>query len=164
MGGASGGEIKDAYALDGLAAVVDRPPNSPRPQSSICIGFLMKPSGYETQPAYRINLLQVRNHMRVSAGGREIATSGNTILVDEQDHGVVVYFPSVDVTGGALFPVEARVTHCPFKGDATYWALAEGGEAIAWSYAEPYPEVAAIKDHVAFDQDRVDVTIGIAKD
>jgi uncharacterized protein (DUF427 family) len=124
----------------------------------------MKPSGYKTHPNYRIDLLQPRNHMRVSAAGREIATSGNTILVDEQDHGIVVYFPRVDVTDGALFPVEVRVTHCPFKGDAIYWALAEGGEPIAWSYAEPYPEVAAIKDHVAFYQDRVDVTIGIVKD
>jgi uncharacterized protein (DUF427 family) len=123
----------------------------------------MKPSGYQTHPDYRVDLLHLRNHLRVSAGGRVIATSGKTILVDEQDHGVVVYFPRVDVIDGALIPVEARVTHCPFKGDANYWALAEGGEPIAWSYAEPYPEVAAIKGHFAFDQDRVDVIIGIAK-
>ena len=123
----------------------------------------MRPSGYESRPDYRVDLLRRRNEFRVSAGGKTIASSDRTILVDEQDHAIIVYFPREDVAMDSLVPVADRTTHCPYKGDAIYWALSEGGQPIAWSYPEPYDEVAAIRDYVAFYQDRVDVVIGSAK-
>ena len=55
---------------------------------------------------------------------------------------------------------------CPFKGHASYWSV-EGdgsgadGENVAWSYEKPFPEVARLKDHVAFYQNRVRVEIGM---
>jgi class 3 adenylate cyclase len=50
------------------------------------------------------------------------------------------------------------VTHCPFRGNATYWTLRAGGvvaENAAWSYDEPYAEGAPIKSHLSFDPERV---------
>ena len=47
-------------------------------------------------------------------------------------------------------------THCPFKGDASYYSLKGGAENAAWSYESPYDEMAAIKGHLAFYPDRVD--------
>jgi uncharacterized protein (DUF427 family) len=59
-----------------------------------------------------------------------------------------------------LEPVDHR-TVCPFKGQAVYWRLAGSpGSGIAWSYPEPFPEVARLAGYVAFDQDEVRVTIG----
>ena len=44
-------------------------------------------------------------------------------------------------------------THCPYKGDASYFDLVgAGGETgnAVWSYEQPFPAVAAIQDHLAF--------------
>ncbi len=50
-------------------------------------------------------------------------------------------------------------TFCPFKGEASYWSLRVGeheSENTAWTYEAPFPEVAGLKDYVAFHADRVD--------
>lgn len=121
----------------------------------------MRPSGYESRPDYRVDLLRRRNRVRVVAGGEVIADSARTIVVDEQGHGLVYYVPRADIAAGALVPVADKTSHCPYKGDAAYLALAAApGDAIAWTYPTPYREVALITDHVAFYQDRVDVIVG----
>lgn len=121
----------------------------------------MRPSGYETRPDYRVDLLRRRNRVRVVASGQVIADSARAIVVDEQGHGLVYYFPRADIVAGSLVPVEDKTSHCPYKGDASYLALAgTPGDAIAWAYPSPYREVALITDYVAFYQDRVDVIVG----
>lgn len=120
-----------------------------------------RPSGYTARPDYRVDLLRRPNLITAIAGDRRIASSERAIIVDEQDHALVVYFPRADVDMAALIPLAARSTHCPFKGDAHYWTLADApGEPVAWSYASPYPEVAAITDHIAFYQDKVAIVMG----
>ncbi|HEY2338793.1 MAG TPA: DUF427 domain-containing protein, partial [Burkholderiales bacterium] len=47
-------------------------------------------------------------------------------------------------------------THCPFKGDASYFSFKGGPENAVWSYEAPYDEVTAIKGHLAFYPDKVD--------
>ncbi len=47
----------------------------------------------------------------------------------------------------------------PFKGAASYFSFVVGGqraENAAWTYAAPYDEAAALKDHLAFYPQRVD--------
>ena len=94
-------------------------------------------------------------------GGRAcLARSGACLTVDEQDHGLVVYFPPDAVDFSTLEPTSHR-TFCPFKGEAVYWRLKGTREpGIAWSYPEPFPEVARLAGYIAFDQDEVRVTIG----
>ena len=42
-----------------------------------------------------------------------------------------------------------------------YWrAAGRDGPGIAWSYPDPFPEVARLAGYVAFDQDEVRVAIG----
>jgi uncharacterized protein (DUF427 family) len=58
----------------------------------------------------------------------------------------------------ALTPT-AHHTHCPYKGDASYFTIAVGGrtaENAVWSYEQPFPAVAEIKEHLAFYPNRVD--------
>jgi uncharacterized protein (DUF427 family) len=74
---------------------------------------------------------------------------------------VVFYLPVADVDLSALEPID-RVTTCPYKGDASYWRLADGSEPVAWTYRQPHPEVARLAGHVAFYQDRVSVEVGVA--
>ncbi|HUR76909.1 MAG TPA: DUF427 domain-containing protein [Acidimicrobiales bacterium] len=118
-------------------------------------------SGYATRPDYRVDILARRNQFAARAGDAVLASSEHCLVVDEQDHGLVVYFPREDVALDALEPVD-HVTRCPFKGLATHWQLPGGAEPVAWSYEDPYPEVERIANHVAFYQQRVTVTIGVA--
>jgi uncharacterized protein (DUF427 family) len=110
---------------------------------------------------YRVDVLPRRN--RVVARHDEVVLAETTrpLLVDEQDHGLVFYFPREDVRLDALRPSDT-VTYCPFKGRASHWCLASGGEDVAWTYEEPYAEVARLAGYVAFYQDRVDVNVGVA--
>lgn len=121
----------------------------------------MTSSGYVERPDYRVDILARRNLVTVRDGERVIARSESPLLVDEQDHGVVVYLPEADVDLSQLVAIDHR-THCPYKGDADHWRLAGGSDPVAWTYRDPYPQVARLKDHIAFYQDRVDVTIGVA--
>jgi uncharacterized protein (DUF427 family) len=90
-----------------------------------------------------------------------IARSSAPLLVDEQDHGLVFYIPEADVNFESLEPIEHR-TRCPYKGFASHWRLVDGADPVAWTYRDPYPEVARIRGYVAFYQDRVSVEIGVA--
>lgn len=121
----------------------------------------MEQSGYVERPDYRVDLLRRRNRVTARLGERVLASSENTLLVDEQDHGLVFYFPDADVDFSQLTPTEDR-SRCPYKGYASYWRPTDGDEPVAWAYNEPYPQVAAIAGHVAFYQDRVSVELGVA--
>lgn len=118
------------------------------------------PSGYVTRPDYRVDLLARTNVMTARLGEAVLARSGQCLVVDEQDHGLVVYFPPDAVDFSLLEPVDLR-TRCPFKGQASYWrALDHDRPWVAWSYPAPYPQVARIAGYIAFDQDIVSVAIG----
>ncbi|HZR81098.1 MAG TPA: DUF427 domain-containing protein [Candidatus Binatia bacterium] len=67
------------------------------------------------------------------------------------------------VEGNVYFPPSALVrehfrasdhhTVCPWKGTASYYDVVVDGETnpnAAWTYPEPKPAAANIKDHVAF--------------
>lgn len=112
------------------------------------------------RPDYRVDLLARTNVVTASLDGVELAKSSSCLFVDEQDHGLAIYFPADSVDFSRLEPIEQRSV-CPFKGQAVYWAPAGGdGQWVAWSYQEPFPEVARIAGYLAFDQARVTVQVG----
>jgi uncharacterized protein (DUF427 family) len=53
-------------------------------------------------------------------------------------------------------------TDCPFKGQASYYSLKDGPENAVWTYEQPYDEMLAIKDHLAFYPDKVDTVVTAA--
>ena len=117
---------------------------------------------WEERPDYRVDLLPRRNRVIVRADSGVIAQTLRPILVDEQDHGLVVYIPRDDVQMDRLAASDT-VTFCPFKGHASHWRLAgTDGPDVAWSYEEPFPEVSRIKGFIAFYQDRVHLELGQA--
>jgi uncharacterized protein (DUF427 family) len=122
---------------------------------------MSQPSGFVDRPDYRVDILRRRNQVTVLAGDRVLASTETALLVDEQDHGLVFYIPMSDVQLELLTPTDDS-SRCPFKGQASYWRLADGTEPVAWGYLDPYPEVSRLLDHVAFYQDRVAVQIGVA--
>ena len=73
-------------------------------------------------------------------------------------HPPVYYLPPEDIILGALVAT-ARGSHCEFKGGARYFTVSASGkraEDAAWSYPDPEPAFAAIRDHVAFYPGRMD--------
>ncbi|HVY09744.1 MAG TPA: DUF427 domain-containing protein [Mycobacteriales bacterium] len=118
-------------------------------------------SGYVERPDYRVDVLRRRNLVTVRAGDTVIARSESPLVVDEQDHGFVFYLPEADVDLTHLVEID-YVTRCPYKGYASHWRLADGSDPVAWTYRDPYPQVAQIAGHIAFYQDRVSVEVGVA--
>ncbi len=58
-----------------------------------------------------------------------------------------------------LLKATAHASHCPYKGDASYFSIEAGGriaENAVWSYQQPFPAMAEIKDYLAFYPNRVD--------
>lgn len=115
---------------------------------------------YHERPDYRVDLLARTNLMTARLGDVLLARSRSCLVVDEQDHGLAVYFPKDAVDFSRLEPTD-HSTVCPFKGETIYWRAAGGdGPGVAWSYPEPFPQVARLAGYVAFDQEAVDVRIG----
>ncbi|HKT53899.1 MAG TPA: DUF427 domain-containing protein [Caulobacteraceae bacterium] len=127
------------------------------------MGAADEPSGYGERYDYRVDILRRLNRVTATLDGIVLASSRRTLLVDEQDHGLVFYFPRRDVQLDRLIAMPERSSRCPYKGNASYWGYGgQPGEPIAWSYEDPYPEVAPIKGYIAFYQDRVTVSVGTA--
>ena len=85
--------------------------------------------------------------MKATWNGITIAESDDTILL-EGNH----YFPA-DSIRHEHFKESGQHTHCPWKGEASYYDVAVDGavnEAAAWYYPEPKEAAAKIKNRVAF--------------
>ncbi|HWD64630.1 MAG TPA: DUF427 domain-containing protein [Solirubrobacteraceae bacterium] len=96
--------------------------------------------------------------VRVVFGGETIADSRNVTIVHESGHQPVYYFPPADVRTDLFIPTD-RHTHCPRKGDASYYTISAGGrteESAAWYYPDPLPGAEALRDLIAFYWKRMD--------
>jgi len=115
-------------------------------------------SSPKTNPDYRITFEPSPRRVRVAFNGETVAESSAAHLLFETRHLPIYYFPRADVRMDLLRASEHR-TYCPYKGTASYWSIAVGGrvsEDAVWGYPDPFDEVAAIKDYVAFYWNRVD--------
>jgi uncharacterized protein (DUF427 family) len=122
----------------------------------------MEQSAFAERPDYRVDILARRNRVIVSIEGEILADSQRCLLVDEQDHGLVFYFPPEDVRLD-LFVHDERTSVCPYKGTATYRRHERAsGEVLIWSYEAPYPEVAQLAGYIGFFQDAVELRVGQA--
>ena len=100
----------------------------------------------------------------VRFNGRTIADSRRAVVLREASLPAVQYIPRADVDM-TLLRRTAHGTHCPFKGDASYYTIQvddRAAENAVWTYEQPYDGVAAIKDHLAFYPNRVDAIEEVA--
>lgn len=114
------------------------------------------PEKLEPGPDHPITITPAERRVVVKAGGRIIADTARALKLEEADYPPVYYIPRDDADPRALTRTD-HVTHCPYKGDASYFsAPGERGTNAVWSYETPHDAVAAIRDHLAFYPDRVD--------
>ena len=93
-----------------------------------------------------------RRRVRVFFGGEAVADSSATLYLFETGHLPVYYFPRADVRFDLLEPTSEK-SHCPYKGDASYYTVVAGGrryENAVWAYPEPIASVPELADYVAF--------------
>lgn len=104
-------------------------------------------------PGKALYLEPTPKRIRVEVGGEVIADSRRAMLLHESGHQPIYYFPPEDVFEEFLEPSD-RHTHCPKKGDASYYTIKAGGEVVeagAWYYPDPLPDAPAhLKDAIAF--------------
>ena len=109
-------------------------------------------------PGQALYLEQSPKRVRVIAAGETIVDSRRAMLLQESGAMPLYYFPPEDVRTD-LFEPSDKHTHCPKKGEASYYTLRVGDrvvEDVAWYYPEPLEEAPPIKDLIAFYWDRVD--------
>ena len=109
-------------------------------------------------PDHPISIARNGKRVRVTFAGKVIADSTRALTLKEADYPIVNYIPCADVDMSVLTRT-AHASHCPYKGDASYFTISVDGRAAdnaVWSYERPYPAMAEIKEHVAFYPNRVD--------
>ena len=110
-------------------------------------------------PDHPITITQNPRRIRVTAGDIVIAESAKALTLKEAKYPAVQYLPREDANMALLERTE-RTTHCPYKGDASYWTITMDGdlaENAAWSYEDPFPAVEAIRGRLAFYPNKVEV-------
>ena len=117
--------------------------------------------GFIRNPAKIITVEEFPGTVTVSAGGTVIATSTRAKKLTEPPYPAAFYIPFADIDFTKLEKT-ANASHCPYKGDATYWSVTPAGDKgvnAMWAYETPFDEMAAIQDHGAFYPDRVEVKV-----
>ena len=112
----------------------------------------------EPGPDHPITITQNPHRIRVMLGGFIVAETTQSLTLQEATLPPVHYIPREDVHMDLLDSTD-HSTHCPYKGDASYFTVNGGGlvrENAAWSYEQPAPSVAAIREHLAFYPEKVD--------
>lgn len=87
--------------------------------------------------------------MKATWNGTIVAESDDTVVV-EGNH----YFPA-DSIRREYFRTSDTHTHCPWKGEASYYDIVVDGavnEGAAWYYPAPEAAAANIKGRIAFWQ------------
>ena len=104
-----------------------------------------------------ITIAPAAQRFRVIWNGHVVADSTAVLELKEGASAPVHYVPRADVDMNLLKSSD-RHSHCPYKGDASYFSLsAPDGEArdAVWSYERPFAAAGAIAGHLAFYPDKV---------
>ncbi|HME85209.1 MAG TPA: DUF427 domain-containing protein [Roseiarcus sp.] len=109
-----------------------------------------------------ITIAPIAERVRVVWRGRTIGDSRGALELAEAGYKPVAYVPREDVDM-SLLERTARVTICPYKGEANYYSIADGADRddnAVWTYETPIAGVAEIASHLAFYPNRVEILRG----
>ena len=112
-------------------------------------------------PHTRVDVLGSSRHVVVSVDGQVVADSGQPRILFETGLPPRYYLPLSDVRLDLLRP-SATTSHCPYKGEASYWSLVLGDktyEDLVWIYRYPLPESQKVAGLACFYNERVDIAL-----
>jgi len=102
-----------------------------------------------------------RHHLVVRFDSTVLADTTRGLRVLETSHPPTYYFPSDDCELDALV-VGSGGSFCEWKGHAVHYDLALGEATmahVAWSYPNPTPAFAELRDHLAFYPAKLTCTV-----
>ena len=105
--------------------------------------------------AHRIDTAVLDGHVRIELGGELLAETDRAVELSERGLPARLYVPRDDVRMDLLTP-SSTTSHCPFKGDASYFD-APGVPDVAWTYEEPIAGREDITGHLCFYDAKVTV-------
>lgn len=118
--------------------------------------------GLKRDPGHAITVAPYPKTVTVKFGDVILASTKSALELREASYPPVLYIPFRDIYFEHLLATDTS-THCPFKGDASYWSATGGGEGVKdvmWAYQSPYDEMEAIKDYGAFYPNKVTIDAG----
>jgi uncharacterized protein (DUF427 family) len=113
----------------------------------------------DSPPPHRIAIRPARSLLHVEVAGQVLVHTSEALVLEETRCAIRYYVAPEQVDRRHLERT-ATSTHCPYKGDASYWALRIDDRVVqdvAWAYEDPIPECEQIRDHICFYPSRVDV-------
>jgi uncharacterized protein (DUF427 family) len=112
-------------------------------------------------PYTRIDTVHSSRHVRVDVDGQVVAETARPVVLYETGLPTRYYIPKLDVRMDLLEPTNT-VTHCPYKGAASYWSLRVGDQTyrdFVWAYPHPIPEIPKIENLLCFYNEKVDLYV-----
>jgi uncharacterized protein (DUF427 family) len=109
-------------------------------------------------PAHRLLLHPFPRRVRARFAGEVVLDSTRGALLHESNILPRLYVPLEDVRADLLERTE-HSTHCPFKGDASYWSVRVGdrvAENAVWTYEDPVDEASWLRGLVSVYPERMD--------
>ncbi len=103
-------------------------------------------------PYHRVDFIPGSRHVEVIVDGVKVADTTGPLMVFETTLPTRYYIPAADVDMQYLTAVATK-THCPYKGDSSYYNVVVNGETYentAWYYPAPIPEAPRLKGTIAF--------------
>lgn len=110
-------------------------------------------------PDHPITITPNPRRVRVTADDIVIAETSKALTLKEAKYPAVQYVPREDANMALLARTD-RVTHCPYKGDASYYSVKAEGKTLdnaVWTYETPFPAMTEISGHLAFYPDKVKI-------
>lgn len=108
--------------------------------------------------AHAITIEKNPNRIKVTFNGTVVADTEQALVLKEGPLPPVNYIPREDVQMSYL-QQSNHSTHCPFKGDASYFTLSVNdkiADNAVWTYESPIETVAQIKDYVVFYPEKME--------
>jgi uncharacterized protein (DUF427 family) len=93
--------------------------------------------------------------------GTQVGQSSNVLICHESGYPKRYYFPFKDIEQQYVEKTDFQ-THCPYKGNASYWTLSVQGkkeENALWGYEDPSRDALKLRGRVSFYETKVDISI-----
>ena len=138
--------------VDGMSLTLGTGPLAGKPGGS----FNFDLAG--ASPAHRLFFAEYEPRVRAVVGDRVVLDSVRARLLYETGIMPQVYVPLEDFDGSLLTATDTS-THCPFKGDASYWTLRVGERELVdavWAYESPLEAASWLAGYACLYWDKAD--------
>lgn len=117
--------------------------------------------GHLRDPYHRVDVRTASRPVEVRLGDEVVARSERPLVLSETGLPNRWYLPRADVRGDLLAESETT-THCPYKGDTTYFHVKAGDRTVedaAWAYEDVLEDGSRLPGHVCFVHDDLTVLV-----